>query len=670
LLGSATAALRSEAPRHALIVALLVHLALVLVIGLEYLGLLPRLERPIYDAFLRRLTTSEGVDPSVVIVEYTEADEKRYSGPLPDGKLAELLERLAAARPLAIGLDLIRDRPEPRDGDPAAHERLSAALVAHEFIIGLVKDTKGGFDPPPALADQPGQLGFADMLKDPDGVVRRGLLFMTTAAGTRPSLALQLAARRLVADGITPVWQGDRLELGATQYVDLHPQSSSLYAAAEPAFDDRGYQFLLTFPACPGAYRSLSVNDVLEGSDDDLEFANRLVLIGNTVRLSRDYFSVPVDCGGALPGEMFGVHLHAQVASQLIRQANGTARPVETLDQRLGSPALGQAAGLAWTWLWCLLGGLTAASVASPWRLAAAAAGEAIVIAAVGLTGLLVAGLWLPVVPPLAGAAGAAGLVVVYLMTRARGEREQLMNLFAGSVSDRVAKVIWKTRKALGGPGRPPPKLMTATVLFSDIRGFSTISTMMPESRLATWLDLYMEPMVDIVERYDGVIEKFAGDGLTVEFGVPEARETDAEIAADAQAAVDCALAMADSLLEINRAMAKRDLPQIAIRVGIHSGPLMVGVIGGAKRWQFSIIGDTANTAARLESYGKDDPRLTCEADHCRILISEATYHLLEGRYAVEAVGTLEMRNRGPISVYRVLGLRGTDRGQSGGPSR
>ena len=115
-----------------------------------------------------------------------------------------------------------------------------------------------------------------------------------------------------------------------------------------------------------------------------------------------------------MPGEIFGVHLHAQVASQLIRQANGTARPVETLDQRFGSPALGQAAGFAWTWLWCLLGGLTAAVVASPWRLAAAAAGEAVVIAGAGLAGLLVAGLWLPVVPPLAGAAVAAGLVVVY----------------------------------------------------------------------------------------------------------------------------------------------------------------------------------------------------------------------------------------------------------------
>ena len=120
------------------------------------------------------------------------------------------------------------------------------------------------------------------------------------------------------------------------------------------------------------------------------------------------------------------------------------------------------------------------------------------------------------------------------------------MRLFSASVSGRVAR-LWKAR-ALSGRGRPPPKLMMATVLFSDIRAFSTISTMLPESRLATWLDLYMEPMVDLVEGHGGAIEKFSGDGLTASFGVPEPRETDAEIAADARAAVDCALAMAESL--------------------------------------------------------------------------------------------------------------------------
>jgi adenylate cyclase len=667
VLGSGTAALRREGRRHALVVLLLTHLALVLVVGLEWVGVTPMLERMVYDAYLRQMTVLAEPDLGIVVVEYTDADEERYGYPLPDQTLAALLEKLAAAQPLAIGLDLVRDRPEPA-GNSEGYERLSAVLAAHDFIIGLVKDTEPGFGPPPVLADRPAQLGFSDIVRDPDGRVRRGLLYVTTAAGTRPSLALQLAGRQFMADGVTSAWEGDRLRLGATEYVRLEPRSSSLYGAAEPNVDDGGYQFLLTFPVCPETDRRLSVEDVLDGPGTQQQLEGRLILVGNTVQLVRDRFDVPVACRGTVSGEIFGVHLHAQIASQLIRQARGTARPLETLTQRLRSPGLGQAAGLAWTWLWCLIGGTTAALVAAPFLLAVAAAVEAGVILGIGLAAFLGAGLWLPVVTPLAAAAGAAALVIVYLMTRARGERAQLMDLFAASVSHPVAKAIWQTRNALSGLRRPPPKLMTATVLFSDIRGFSTISTMLPESRLASWLDLYMEPMVEIVEQHGGVIEKFAGDGLTVEFGVPEARETDAEIAADARSAVDCALDMAECLLQLNRDLAKRDLPQVAIRVGIHSGPLMVGVIGAAKRWQFSIIGDTANTAARLESYGKDDPRLSSEADHCRILISEATYHLLEGRYAVDAVGTLEMRNRGPITVYRVIGVRGPDQGLRGGP--
>jgi len=665
--GAQGAARRSEGRRHALVVVLLAQLAFGLVLLLHFLGPVPALERPIYDAFLRQLTTSEAPDPNIVILEYTEADEARYGYPLPDPVLAELLERLREARPLAIGLDLIRDRPEPRDGDPAGYQRLVAALTADDSIIGIVMDTDAGFGPPSALAERPIQLGAADVVTDPDGVVRRGLLFLTTPVGTRPSFALQLAGRRLLADGIEPAWQGDRLRLGATEYVRLRPRASSLYGGAERAVDDGGYQFLLTFPACPSAHRRINVAEVLDGADGELDLGSRLVLIGNTVPLAKDRFEVPADCVSPRPGEMFGVDLHAQIASQLIRQAHGTARPVETLAQRLDGAIAGQAAGFAWIWLWCMLGGLVAMLVGSPVRLALVATTVTLLIVGAGAGAMLGAGLWMPMAGPLLGAAGSATLAIAYVMTRAKREREDLMRLFSASVSGPVADALWKARSTLTGRGRPPPKLMMATVLFSDIRAFSTISTMLPETRLATWLDLYMAAMADIVERHGGAIEKFAGDGLTASFGVPEPRETDEEIAADARAAVDCALAMAESLTGLNRAMAERDLPRIAIRVGIHSGPLMAGVIGGERRWQYSIIGDTANTAARLESYGKDDPRLGSDADHCRILISEATFHLLDGRFAADPVGSLEMRNRGPIEVYRITGRRSGPRSRSGG---
>ncbi|NJO37893.1 MAG: adenylate/guanylate cyclase domain-containing protein, partial [Rhizobiales bacterium] len=129
------------------------------------------------------------------------------------------------------------------------------------------------------------------------------------------------------------------------------------------------------------------------------------------------------------------------------------------------------------------------------------------------------------------------------------------------------------------------------------------------------------------------------------------------EIDADARAAVDCAIAMADALPALNAGWRAKNLPMIGIRIGIHTGPLMVGVIGSADRWQYSIIGDTANTAARLESYAKDDPRLGCDVGHCRILISDATFLRLSNGFRTESIGETSLKGKATkIGVHRVHG--------------
>ncbi len=268
------------------------------------------------------------------------------------------------------------------------------------------------------------------------------------------------------------------------------------------------------------------------------------------------------------------------------------------------------------------------------------------------------AGWWLPVVPPLAGLVLALALATGYVLLREMLKRARLMRMFSAYMSPQVAKKLW--REDDDRETEVAPVELTATVLFSDIRGFTTISERLAEKPLLAWLNEYMAEMADLVLAHGGVIEKFAGDGLTAEFGVPEPRTDEAAIAADAQAAVDCALAMSRAMVRLNRRWQARGLPEVGIRVGIHTGPLIVGNLGSAQRMQYSIIGDTANTAARLESYGKDDPRLGSDVDHCRILISEATWQHLAaaapGGYRVMAVGSLALKGKvQPVAVHRVL---------------
>jgi adenylate cyclase len=355
-------------------------------------------------------------------------------------------------------------------------------------------------------------------------------------------------------------------------------------------------------------------------------------------------------------GKMFGMHLHGHVISQLIGLADGAVAPLETTGQKMGNPLMGSTIDGAWIWLWTVIGGLIALFLSSPFRLTISALACLLLLVGSTLWLFSEADWWLPVAPPALGFALALTFAIAYVMTRAKNEREHIMTLFSGVVSKGVADSIWRRRDQID---KEALQLMTATVMFTDIKGFTTISENLPEPVLGDWLNDYMAVMVDIVARHGGVIEKFAGDGLTIEFGVPEPRETEAEIDADARSAVDSAIEMADALPELNRAWRERGLPEIGIRVGIHTGPLMVGVIGNTDRWQYSIIGDTANTAARIEGYAKDDPKLGCDVGHCRILISYATVLRIGNGYRLESVGEASLKGKASaIGVHLVHGRR------------
>lgn len=639
--------------RPALIGLLLaIHLAFGLTMAARALGWLQRLELQAYDWSLGLLQGAPAPDPGLIVVEYRGEDEQRFGYPLPDGPLADLLALILAEQPAAIGLDLIRDRPEPPGGE--GFGRLSALLDRHPEIVGIVWSQAGEYGPPPALAGRLDRLGAADMLEDPDKTVRRGLLFVEIGGQAMPSLALQLALRQAERAGLDGAYEAGRLRLGATTY---RPLGGAGFYPGEPAAR-AGDQFLLTLPACAGGIPAVAMHEVLAGRAAG-RFAGQIVLIGNTKRSYQDYRAVPLACAGSPDRTIAGVHLHGQMVRQLLDQASGQRRPLETSAQKLDDPLLGRLAEAGWIWLWTLPGGLSAALLASPWLIGAgflAAVGLLLAVSAAAFAWL---GWWLPVVPPLLGYLLASLLAIAWLLMLTRAERSKALGMLAGLLSGKVAQRLFQ--RADTTPAGLGPEPMMATVLFSDIVGFTGISERLPEQLLAVWLNEYMSAMVALIERHGGVVEKFAGDGITAEFGVPEGHTEPEDIAADARAALDTALAMGAALAGLNRGWQARGLPAIGLRIGIHSGPLMVGAIGSDRRWQYSIIGDTANTAARLESYAKDDPALACGPGHSRILASGVTLAHAGPGYAATFVGDLALRGKAqPVPVYRVDG-RGPD---------
>lgn len=177
------------------------------------------------------------------------------------------------------------------------------------------------------------------------------------------------------------------------------------------------------------------------------------------------------------------------------------------------------------------------------------------------------------------------------------------------------------------------------TVLFADIQGFTALSEKMEPEKVVEVLNTFFTEMVELVFQHQGALDKFLGDALMADFGVP------VEIPEAASKAVACALAMQRRLQE----MRDQGLTPIkGMRIGINTGEAIVGNIGSDKRMDFTVIGDVVNVASRLQELSK-------EVD-AKILVSEATYGEVDDKFSFQALPPVVLRGRQePTVVYRLM---------------
>jgi adenylate cyclase len=162
-----------------------------------------------------------------------------------------------------------------------------------------------------------------------------------------------------------------------------------------------------------------------------------------------------------------------------------------------------------------------------------------------------------------------------------------------------------------------------------------------------------MEAMAGLIMQFGGVVDSYAGDGIKADFGVPIPRDTPAEIRSDAVNAVSCALAMEEEMSRLNAVWGARGLPEVGVRVGIFTGPVVGGLLGSSQRLKYTTIGDTVNIASRLESFDKDLARHSL----CRILIGDQTLECLEGQYETVRIGEVKLKGKDQaIVIHQVLG--------------
>jgi adenylate cyclase len=213
--------------------------------------------------------------------------------------------------------------------------------------------------------------------------------------------------------------------------------------------------------------------------------------------------------------------------------------------------------------------------------------------------------------------------------------RAQISRLIPPSVVEQVVKGELTIEK--GG------RLTECTMLFSDIRGFTTMSDGRPAQEIVNTLNEYFEVMVDILFKYSGTLDKFVGDEIIGLFGAPIAID-DAPFKA-----VACGIAMLQALEEFNRTRAAESQAPIRIGIGINTGNVITGSIGSTRALQYTAIGDAMNVASRLVNV----------AGSGEIIISEHTFRHVAGRVEAAQLPPVKVKGKAEeLKVYRVTGLR------------
>ena len=322
-----------------------------LVLGLDYGGAFQLLELKAWDGVVR-LQADRGEDDRLLIVGITEEDIARFKVPLSDAVLAQLMQTLRIQGAHTIGLDLYRDSPVP-PGFEALQREFQADHVVGIFrlpdvLTSCTSDpatcsandapSKTNVAPPPDLPSD--QVGFNDLLFDPDDRVRRVLLFANPAEGQdASSFGFQVVRHYLRDRKLDPTFEpGDRLVWGQMDLLPLTP-----HAGGYQNQDSQGYQIFLDYRSPRSPAPVVSVSQVLNNEVPASLIQGRIVLIGSRSPSLNDRYATPFSIPHSGVQELYGVDLHAQIVSQLLDLVSGDRHPLRF--PNLWLEAL-------WLWVW------------------------------------------------------------------------------------------------------------------------------------------------------------------------------------------------------------------------------------------------------------------------------------------------------------------------------
>ena len=469
----------------------------------------------------------------------------------------------------------------------------------------------------PKLAETAASYGFFNIAPDADGTIRRALFVIRYQdQDFFPSLALQVLrqyenipdqriAAYIAATGIERIQFGDH---------ELHPWQNA--------------SALINYAGPYHSYPHYSMVDVLQGTAPADAFRDKIVFVGGTALGIGDLRNTPFEKQGS--GYM-GVEVHANILDNLLH----SAEPQRTFLIRGFNEEIVDIAFIIFFGLGLgLWFGHMRPLIATITALGALAAFSWFVY-----LGFVHWGRWYSFVIPAGTLVASYASITSFRVFHEEREKRKIRKTFSQYLSPGVIALIEKDPQKYIRPGG---EVRDLTVMFSDIRDFTTLSEGLTPDDLVHLLNQYLGAMTDILFQNLGTLDKYIGDAIMAFWGSPYPQQD------HALSACRCALEMIAGLERLNRKWAEQGRRQISIGIGLNSGPVNVGNMGSDKRLAWTVMGDNVNLASRLEGMTKQY--------RSRVIISESTYDQVADQFVAREVDRIRVKGKKqPVVIYELL---------------
>ena len=597
---------------------ILIGIVAIALLALEFASNLPNVSTPLEGLelsardTLMRLRGIRSTSGNIVIIAIDDKSFQwtKYEWPWPRAYLAQIVNAVNQGGARVVGLDILLTEPgKDPDGDEALAQALSQSpsSVSDLLIFRDPQQNMVSLDLPiKPYRNALKAMGITTIIQDKDAVTRSIQAYDTYGDQVYYNWAFQVASQYLKSSPPS----------------NANPNGLTFNGQRVPLHNGL---LLVNYNGPAGTYPTYSAYQVALGDvlkENPNAFKDKIVLIGATTITLHDVYATPFS------------------AQQPMAGVEVVANAVDTI---LNGHYLRET--LPWAALLIIIFMAILASFISriqrPSLTIAIMAVGMILYAAVTYFTFLMEGLYIPTVAPQLMLFLGVVLPTLEQSVSQELEKRRVRNLFSRFISPEMVDQLIETQDI-----NSLNKRANLSILFSDIRGFTTLSEKLAPEEVVSVLNPYLEAMTKVIEKFGGTVDKYEGDAIVAFFGEPVVHED------HALRAVRTAVEMHKALADLHQLWGKQGRPfRIEIGIGINSGEVFVGLLGSAQRINYTIIGDNANLASRLQDLTK--------TYQWPILISGSTYDQVKDEFEAELADSVIVKGRSEsVKVYKLIGRR------------